>query len=307
MQFINSSLGVQCEYCHVENAFDKDDKKPKKTARKMMQMMLAIDANHFEGRQEVTCFTCHRSSPKPLAIPAIGESPLHLLNGSAPGEQPAAPAMAEENEIVQKYIAAVGGSDAILKLTSVAEKGTFRAGTQQFPVEVLKKSPARIAIVTHWPNGDSTTAFDGKSGWFLFPGRPVRPMSAAELDANRMDADLQFPLDLRGVFAELRLTKRVKIGEGDTVVIAGRHADQPPVEMYFYAQSGLLVRIVRYAQTPLGLNPTQVDYSDYRDLDGVKIPFLWTSATPTGKFTIQIESAQKNGAIPDSRFEKPKF
>ncbi len=305
MQFITSSLGVQCEYCHSENAFDKDDKKPKQTARKMMQMMFAINSNNFDSQQKVTCYSCHRGSPKPLAIPLIGESVPRPLNEAAPAEQPVTPDLPRADEIVQEYIAAIGGSSAIGKLQSVTESGTFHAGPRQFPVEVLKKSPDHVATVTHWPNGDSITAFDGKSGWIAFPGRPLRPMNTADMDASRMDADLHFPLDLAKIFAELRLEKAAKIGDKDTLVISGQRPGQPPVEMYFDVQSGLLVRIVRYAESPLGRNPTQIDYSDYRDVGGVKMPFQWTSATPTGRSTIQIESAQPNTPIPDDRFRKP--
>src|ERR1700739_2170141 len=73
MQFIAASLGVECEFCHVHNAFDKDDKKPKKTARKMMEMMFAINKDNFEGHREVTCYSFHRGSPHPLAIPCVAQ------------------------------------------------------------------------------------------------------------------------------------------------------------------------------------------------------------------------------------------
>ena len=71
MQFITASLGVECDFCHVQGAFEKDDKKPKQTARKMMEMMFAINKDNFEGNREVTCNSCHRGSPKPQAIPAV--------------------------------------------------------------------------------------------------------------------------------------------------------------------------------------------------------------------------------------------
>ena len=73
MQFVAASLGVECDYCHVAGAFEKDDKKPKQTARKMMEMMFAINANNFESKREVTCNTCHRGHTTPVAIPAIPE------------------------------------------------------------------------------------------------------------------------------------------------------------------------------------------------------------------------------------------
>ena len=305
MQFVTSSLGVQCSYCHVENAFDKDDKKTKVTARKMMRMMLDIDATNFEGKQMVTCNTCHRGSPRPLAIPMIPESQPHLLSEAEPPSQPNPPNLPDAKEIVAKYAAAIGGETAIAKLKSLEEKGTFEAGGRQFPVEIFVQSPDQIAVVTHWPNGDSSTTFDGHAGWITFPGRPQRPMSPADVDAARMDADLHFATDVSKMFSELRVEKEAKVDNRDTVMISGQRPGLAPVEMYFDQQSGLLIRMVRYAQSPLGRNPTQIDYSDYRDVAGVELPFHWASATPTGRFTIQLESAQANVAIPESRFEKP--
>ncbi len=71
MQFMSASLGVECEYCHVHNAMDKDDKKPKVTARKMISMMFAINKDNFEGHREVTCYSCHRGAADPIATPVI--------------------------------------------------------------------------------------------------------------------------------------------------------------------------------------------------------------------------------------------
>src|SRR6516164_4401093 len=71
MQFITASLGVECDFCHVQNAFEKDDKKPKQAARKMMEMMYAINKDNFEGHREVTCYSCHRGNAHPLAIPTV--------------------------------------------------------------------------------------------------------------------------------------------------------------------------------------------------------------------------------------------
>src|SRR5580704_18266489 len=71
MQFMTASLGVECEFCHVQGAFDKDDKKPKQTARKMIEMMFAINADNFDRHREVTCYSCHHGSLEPLATPPV--------------------------------------------------------------------------------------------------------------------------------------------------------------------------------------------------------------------------------------------
>src|SRR5438445_5877498 len=90
MQFITYSLGVECSYCHVEGALEKDDKKAKQKARKMMQMMTAINRDNFESKQTVTCNSCHRGSPRPVAIPIVAESGPKLPFESAPAEDNAA-------------------------------------------------------------------------------------------------------------------------------------------------------------------------------------------------------------------------
>src|ERR1700686_4985221 len=101
VQFISAALGVECEFCHVHNAFEKDDKKPKQTARKMMEMMFAINKDNFEGHREVTCNSCHRGSAHPRAIPAVmTEEPKEAGPKEAAAREPmgdAKPAEAKEN------------------------------------------------------------------------------------------------------------------------------------------------------------------------------------------------------------------
>jgi len=62
-------LGVDCAHCHVVGEFDKDDKPPKQTARKMFQMVRAIGQDYFAGSNPVTCWTCHRGQAKPQSLP----------------------------------------------------------------------------------------------------------------------------------------------------------------------------------------------------------------------------------------------
>jgi photosynthetic reaction center cytochrome c subunit len=305
MQFITSSLGVQCGYCHVENAFDKDDKKTKQTARKMMEMMITIDAENFQGKQMVTCYSCHRGSPMPVAIPAIPQTPPRLLAEAVQPGGPLQPSLPKAEDVIEKYISALGGASAISKLTSLDAKGTVEVGGRQFPIEILVQSPDRIATIMQWPNGSGGSVFDGRSGWSLFPARPPRPMTPAEVDANRQDANLHFALELKNIFSELKTAREAKVGEQDAIMISGQRPGMPPIDLYFDKQSGLLIRELRYGQSPLGLNPTQIDYSDFRVVAGVKVPFHWTSATPTGRVNTQLESAQADVAIPPSAFEKP--
>ena len=305
MQFIAASLGVECEYCHVEHANEKDDKKTKVTARKMINMMMAINKENFEGHREVTCYSCHRGSSEPVATPIINdEEPRPAAEAGKKAGEPKASLPAAE-VLLNKYLTAVGGAEALQKITSRVQKGTLTAfGGQHFPMDVYSKAPDKRFSVMHLQGGDSVTAFNGKQGWLSVPGR-VHMMSAAENDAVRIDADLYFPLHVKTVYQKFRVDAGEKIDGHDTYVVVGRSEGQPPLRLYLDKETSLLLRLIRYAETPLGRNPTQIDYADYRDADGVKIPFRWTLARPGNRFTIQVEQVQQNVPVDDAKFVAP--
>lgn len=304
MQFITASLGVECGFCHVENHFEQDDKKPKLIARKMMSMMIAINQNNFDGHREVTCNTCHRGSRIPVGIPVIMGQPLAQPSQVSDETQlPANPLNA--NDLINKYVTSVGGEKAIAKVTSREEKGTVSFAGREFPVDIYDKAPDKRVTLVHLPNGDSVTAFDGQQGWTGAPGHPPREMSPSEIEGAKIDADLQFPLHLAQMFSDLRPAQPENVDGHETYQLISENAGQPRVRLYFDQQSGLLIRMMRYADSPLGLNPVRVDYDDYHQVDGVQIPHRWTIARPSGQFTILVTDVKQNAAIDDSKFAKP--
>ena len=305
MQFIAGSLGVECEYCHVEHANEKDDKKTKVTARKMINMMMAINKENFEGHREVTCYSCHRGSPEPVGTPIItDEEPRPAAEeGKKAGEAKALLPAAEL--LLDRYLAATGGAEALQKITSRVQKGTLTAfGGQHFPMDVYSKAPDKRYSVMHLQGGDSVTAFDGKQGWLSVPGR-VHMMSATENDAARIDADLYFAAHVKALYQKFQVDAGEKIDGHETYLVVGRTEGQPPLRLYLDKESGLLLRLIRYAETPLGRNPTQIDYADYRDANGVKTPFRWTLSRPGNRFTIQVEKVQQNVPLDDAKFVPP--
>jgi photosynthetic reaction center cytochrome c subunit len=308
MQFITASLGVECEYCHVRGDkgldFDKDDKKTKVTARKMMQMMFAINKDNFEGKREVTCYSCHRGAADPVATPLVAtEDPKPEPEPSkAAGDSK--PVLPPADQLLDKYLSAIGGASAWQKVTSRVEKGKIEANGHQLPIEVYAKAPDKRISSMHLPNGDSITAFDGKQGWLSNAGHP-HMMSAAENDAARIDSDFYFASHVKTLFQKFSVVPGEKIDGHDTYLVFGRNEGQPPLRLYFDQQSGLLLRLVRYAETALGRMPTQIDYSDYRDTDGVKIPYRWTLARPGNRFTIQIDDVKQNVPVDDAKFAAP--
>jgi len=303
MQFISASLGVECEYCHVQGAFDKDDKKTKKTAREMITMMMAINKENFDGHREVTCFTCHRGANDPVGTPIISDAaPKPEAENAAAAAKP----LPTADAILDKYLQTVGGREAIDKITSRVEKASLTVpGVPEVPIEIFAKAPDKRISIMHMREGDSVTAFDGHQGWLSNPGRPVRQMSEQDNYVAKLDADLHFAADVKQLFSSFQVSESEKIGDREVYLVIGKSDDKPPVRLYFDAESGLLLRMIRYTETPLGRNPSQVDFADYRATDGVKIPYRWTLARPGQRFTIQVTEVKQNVPVDDAQFATP--
>ncbi len=301
MQFIAASLGVECSFCHVPGKPEADDKGAKKTAREMIAMTMAINKNSFGGRLQVSCYSCHNGREHPAAVPPVLESDAahHEAPRAAPASGPAV------DEILAKYLSAVGGADAARKINTRVMKGTILAGGMESPIELFTKAPNKRISISRMGNSDSVTAFDGTAGWMGGTGRPARDMSAAESTAAGLDAEFSLALRLKEIYPQLRRGRPDVINGVECEVLTGSAPEKPSIRLYFDKQSGLLIRMVRLAETPVGRNPTQIDYADYRDADGVKIPYRWTLSRPNGRFTIQIREVRSNVAVDDAKFAKP--
>jgi photosynthetic reaction center cytochrome c subunit len=304
MQFIAASLGVDCEFCHVEHEMQKDDKKEKKTARKMIEMELAINKGRFNNEIEVTCYTCHRGSAHPVGTPILSVDATkpaaheHEEGAEAHANLPSA------DQILDKYLAAVGGADALKRIKTRVQKGDLETSGTKFPIEVYSEAPDKRISISHPQGGTSVTAFNGEAGW-LTMRNGVHIMTAAEREAARIDAELYFPARVRDLYKEFRVMPGEPIDGHATYVVAAKDANRPSLRLYFDQESGLMVRQMRFAQTPLGKNPTQIDYADYRTADGVKIPYQWTLTRPNGSFTIKVDQVQQNVPIDEKLFVPP--
>ena len=290
MQFISTSLGVTCAYCHVDGKPEADDKPRKKTAREMMAMVIALNKDRFNGRQTVTCYTCHRGVESPVNIPPVLESDTPAVPPAPPGAN-AIPATADQ--IAAKYLEAVGGADAVRKITTRVMKGAVIVAGSQTPIDLYTKAPNKRVSISHGQNSNSYTAFDGTAGWLGSTGRPARDMSAQESWASSLDAEFALALRLKEIFPQLRRGRPEQINGVDCVVLNATAQGKPPVRLWFDASSGLLVRMLRSADTSMGRLPTQIDYADYREVDGVKVPFRWTLSRVNGRFTIQLSEVNQ--------------
>ncbi|PWU06999.1 MAG: hypothetical protein C5B51_11060 [Terriglobia bacterium] len=316
MGVFSAALGMSCEDCHAANDskwenYALDNSPRKQVARRMVRMMTDINKNYFGGRQNVTCYSCHRGSDRPRVTASLA-----AVYGGSPEEDEddivrQAPDAPPAGQLFDKYFQAIGGTARLAQLTSFVAKGTssgYGPESEKRPLEIYAKAPNQRTTIIHTDNGDSTTTFDGRAAWIAAPLRPipVLPLTAGELYGARLDAELAFPGRIQQAFGQWRVGRPVVINDRKAQVAQGVSADGAAMAtFYFDADSSLLVRFIRYASSPVGRAATQYDYSDYREVAGVKVPFHWTMTWLDGRENVELSEIGPNVAIDPARFAKP--
>ena len=313
MGMFAAATGMNCVDCHTPDStaswenFGKDTPL-KQTARRMMLMVNAINKDNFKGVRSVTCYTCHHGDRRPKQIPSL------VVQYSAPLEDPneidifpntGGPTA---DQVLDKYIQAIGGTQRLATLTSLTAKGTYSGyDTDQAKasVEIFAKAPAQRTTIVHAPFGDSVRVYDGRAAWIASPDKPLplMPLTGGNLDGAKVEAIVWFPTQIKQAFSQWRVTS-ASIDDREVRVLQGNNPRQPPVNFYF-DEAGLLVRLVRLVDTAVGRVPTQVDYADYRDVSGVKMPFRWTATWTDGQSTTQLTEMQSNVPIDAAKFARP--
>ena len=321
MNFFAASLGVRCNFCHVNNGgqwdYPSDDKPEKSRAREMIQMVLVINKSTFQGNTDVSCFSCHRGRTSPVGAPTLPlpqptprGTPGGPVGPGGPGTPagPGGPAAAQPtaDDILNKYIEALGGQAAIDKLKTRVMKGTYAAAnglTATYKVD--QAAPDKFHITFTTQQGTMERGFNGSAGWEKNP-RGVMDMAAEQLAEMKRSFALFSDIKLKEQFARMNVRKD-KLDDRDVYVILGTTAAGRRERLYFDAETGLLLRRTTATQTPIGVIPQETNYEDYREVDGVKVPFtirtltLDTGSTATRKYT----EIKANAPVDESTFNKP--
>lgn len=313
MGAFSAALGMSCQDCH--SADDRDwasfatDNARKRTARRMVLIMNEINKTHFGGRQVVTCFSCHRGADRPKT-----DFDLNVLYGEPPPnpnyvitQVPNAPTA---DSIFDKYIQALGGAQRLAALKSyVARGGSVGYGpeSQNRPVEIYARAPNQLTTIIHTDSGDNTTTLDGRNGWLSAPFRPVPvlALSGQDLEGAMVDAVLAFPGQIKQALTNWRVGFPGAIDDRDVQVVQGTTPGGTVVTLYFDDETGLLTRQMRYVRSPIGPLTTEVTYSEYRDVAGVKMPHRWTLRWLNGRENFELTEVRPNVAVDAARFARP--
>jgi hypothetical protein len=282
-------------------------------ARFMIGMMNAINRNYFGGQKRVSCATCHSNTSAPENVPNLAiqygdpvENPDSMQFVVATGSNPA-----QIDQVFAKYVDALGGAQRLAGVTSYAATGTYAGwdtGLSPVPMDIYAKAPGQLTTVAHRTEGDSIWAFDGRNAWQVTVNAAVPftlPLTSGNLAGARLDAMVALaPATLRQAFGKWEITKGLIDDDRPVQILRGTNAGQPPVNFYF-DNSGLLVRLLRWNDTAVGPVATQYDYSDFRDVGGVKRPFRWVRRSTANEVTVVLKEIRPNVAIDAARFAKP--
>jgi len=315
MGIIASSVGKGCSECHVLDSSGDwaryaEDTPLKQATRRMLLMTKQINDTNFGGRQMVTCYSCHHGMARPRITPNLAAS------YAPPPDEPddvidQAPDAPKADQIFDKYLAAIGSANHVAALTSYTARGTYRGWDDQEPnpLQVYARAPNQRLWSWHTSFGDRTMVYDGRDGW-VTASRVERPvplefLTGQELDGTRLEAELTFPTRIKQALAQVRVGVPASINDRDVHVVQGRTPAGTLVTLYFDIESGLLTRLRRYTDSPVGRIVTQYDYEDYRPVAGVRIPFKWTRTWLDGRSVFQLTEVEPNINVSPSRFARP--
>jgi Photosynthetic reaction centre cytochrome C subunit len=331
MNYFAASMGRRCNFCHVNKNgqwdYASDEKPEKSTSREMIKMVLAVNKDTFKGNVTVSCYTCHRGRNNPQSVPTL---PLPLPSPPAgnqggprpgPGEggqtppagQPQAspsarPTPIPADDIINKYIAAIGGQEAIDKIKTRVMKGNIVGATgQQLSYEIDQSASNKAYEMFKSDRGMMERAVNGETGWEKNP-QGVRDLAGQQLADLKISLQLFRNLKLKEQYPTLRVAGRDKVNDRDAYVVAATTADKKRERLYFDMETGLLVRRITITQTMIGIIPEQTDFEDYRDVDGVKLPFtIRVSSVDPGNpiSTRKFDEIKLNVPVEDSKFGKP--
>jgi Photosynthetic reaction centre cytochrome C subunit len=305
MYFMSASLGVACSHCHT-NPWDSDMKSAKLAARKMIVMTSKLNKESFSGNPAITCYTCHRGRPNSVPLP-----PVDLITSPQPSEADATrakpPPLPSSDEIIGRYIRAIGGETAIAKMKTrvlrgietITDRTTAPVTT---PIEIYQTSENKLLMIRSASVGSSLQGFDGARGWTRDSGG-LREMDAKELVGARRSADFFRYLKVKETYPQMRVLAREKVGTRESYVVGATSRDDSRERLYFDADTVLLIRRQVTFKTAFGGIPEITDFDDYREVGGVKLPFMITWSRPPFGSTQRFTEIRINVSVDDARFQ----
>jgi len=207
------------------------------------------------------------------------------------------------DQILDKYVAAIGGKDALMKVTDLTMN--MSAETERGPIMITRKNklPNKFSMVINASGmevmkqtGDGTKVLmGGMQGSKTIDGAEAQKMTTM----NTLFPELHY--------AENGVTSAVvgpeKIDGKDTYKLSHATADGTTWTDNFDTSTGLKVQSIVTTKSPRGEMTTTTGYADYKENNGIKFPMTLNQQTPRGAMTMTVDSVKVNKGLKDSDFK----
>jgi len=313
MNLVSTSLGVHCDHCHVQatpdysrtpsNAggwvWDRDDKESKRRARDMMKMVVELNASRFGGESKVTCFTCHRGAMQPSRLPTLPPPAPGSARTPAPTPLPTA------DRVLAAYLVAVGRVDGPAGTGMSIRGWDERPEGRYGKFEITAAGSDRYRIVLTTPEATTSQGLAGDLAWAATNAGVQRLASPADLARMRRIAMRYRPVKEQP--QNLRVVGTARVDDHDAYVLQARLDSVTTQTSFFDAVTGLLRREVTTTETLLLPLMEQVDYDEYRDVNGVQMPFRVriSDGAPYSTTTRTILEIRRGVPVSDTLFRPP--
>src|SRR4029079_12626505 len=172
--------------------------------RQMIRMVFDLNKGSFNGEKAVSCYTCHRGKPEPVAVPAVGQNLWQP--SSAPAKEAPLPTV---DQILERYVQALGGEQSLQRVNSRVAKGSrIGADGVLVPEEVYQKAPDKILTVTSYPNVVFSNGFNGTAAWAHSSREGATPLPEQLLVQLKRDAVFYKELKTEELYSSLTVLGR---------------------------------------------------------------------------------------------------
>jgi len=315
MNLIATSLGVRCDYCHVQAnpdlsrtpsnvggwVWDRDDKLQKRRAREMMKMVVDLNASRFRGEAKVTCYTCHRGATQPSRLPTLPPPP----DPSGARTRPPTP-LPSADRILAAYVSAVGRGDSAAPGTGMIIRGwDDRSEGRYGKFEITVAGADRYRVTLTGPELTLKQGLYGEVAWGV-TNTGVQPFSSPAAVARMRRIAMRYR-PVKELPPNARVVGIERVDDRDAYVLQGRIDSVTTQRSYFDVVTGLLRREITTTETLLVPLEEQVDYDDYRDVGGVQLPFRVqiSDGAPYSTTTRTVLEIRRNVPVADSLFHPP--
>jgi outer membrane lipoprotein-sorting protein len=232
-----------------------------------------------------------------LGLPVSSSTPLQIANPTK--------TTPKVEEILANYVQATGGVAAHQKLTSRVEKGEWENATRgvKCGIEIYSKAPNKRVELLDAPEnrGPTGRGYDGTSGWSMnMTETGLRTLEGAELATLGRESNFYRAIELDRLYLRLTVTGAERINNREVYIVEAIPESGNPEKLYFDAETGLLTR----RDMVYGKTPVQHYFEDYREVDGIKLPFVIRSEGPVRVIT-RLREIKHNVSIDDEKFKSP--